>query len=416
MNDLIKYLRKKFDFIGSIILGGYQISYSSNPEQKCTDVQYFIGCHMEKALLDIVTGKEKKSKIQGIVDFKKNQFPYLTGEVLNGPPRTMANRHCPTAVSLSISGKQKKKHMKIKSLKPNELLELYMNFGSKRNDIFKKNYDIFYISRLQDLREISKPPVLPVKAKTHSLLFLTSKILNMNVGSYPIRVGQNECVIIPAGQVFSYSNDDFIESEDAEGFICGFNNDFLIGQIGSRDLLKTFEFLTIWGNPTIKPKEKSAIHQIYTLNRIWNEYTENALQNQKIIQAYLLALLCDLNIDYLPLSSHKNKTAVELTNKFKELLHQNIGNSHKVSDFANMLNISPNHLNKNIKLITQKSPSVWIRETLINEAKVLLFQSDLSIQEIASELGIDDQSYFARLFKKQEGVTPASYRKMIDLS
>ena len=81
-----------------------------------------------------------------------------------------------------------------------------------------------------------------------------------------------------------------------------------------------------------------------------------------------------------------------------------------------MLNVSPNHLNKAIKLITLKSPSDWIRTTLINEAKVLLFQTDFSIQEIASELGIDDQSYFARLFKKQEGVTPVEYRKMIDLS
>ena len=305
---------------------------------------------------------------------------------------------------------------KIKSLNPNELLESYMSFGSKRNDIFKINYELFYIGRLQDLREISKPPIPPVKAKTHSLLFLTSGILTMKVGSHPIKISKNECVIIPVGQVFSYSNDDFIESEDGEGFICGFNDDFLIGQIGSRDLLKTFEFLTIWGNPTIKPKEKSAIHQTYTLNRIWNEYVENGLQNQKLIQAYLIALLCDLNIDYLPLSNHKNKTAVELTNRFKKLLHQNICNSHKVSDFAKMLNISHNHLNKSIKLITQKSPSIWIRETLINEAKVLLFQSDLSIQEIASELGIDDQSYFARLFKKQEGVTPANYRKMIDLS
>ncbi|MGH1336871.1 MAG: B12-binding domain-containing radical SAM protein [Aureispira sp.] len=81
LNDLIKYLRKEFDFIGSIILGGYQISYSSNPEQEYTDVQYFISGHAEKALLDIVTGKEKKSKIQGIVDFKKIQSPYLTGEI-----------------------------------------------------------------------------------------------------------------------------------------------------------------------------------------------------------------------------------------------------------------------------------------------------------------------------------------------
>lgn len=81
-----------------------------------------------------------------------------------------------------------------------------------------------------------------------------------------------------------------------------------------------------------------------------------------------------------------------------------------------MLHISPNHLNKTIKLITSKSPSVWIRETLINEAKVLLFQTDLSIKAITLELGMEDPSYFSRLFKKQEGISPIDYRKMIDLS
>lgn len=305
---------------------------------------------------------------------------------------------------------------KVKTLKPNEFLESFMNFGSKRNEIFKEGYELFYISRLQDLREISKHPVPPVKAQTHSLLFLTSGILSMKIGNKLVKIHRNECIIIAAGQVFSYSTDNIKESEQGEGFICGFNDDFLIGPIGSWDLLKAFEFLTIWGNPVIKPKENSGDYLSHTLSRILAEYAENGLQNKILIQAYLIAVLCDMNADYRPLLNHKNKTAVELTNRFKELLHQNINTIHKVSEYAALLNISPNHLNKRIKLVTQKSPSVWIREALINEAKVLLYQSGLSIQEIALELGIDDQSYFARLFKKQEGITPAKYRKMIDLS
>ena len=295
-------------------------------------------------------------------------------------------------------------------------MESFMCFGSKRNEIFKKDYELFYIARLQEVNEISTPPVPPVKARTHSLFFLTEGIISIKIGSHAIKIGKNDCLIIPAGQVFSYSDEDIKKSEPGEGFMCGFNNDFLIGKVGSQELLKTFEFLNVWGNPVIKLKEKSPIYLTNSLNRLFDEYAENGLQNKITIQAHLIALLCDLNRDYSSLSNHKNKAAVELTNRFKELLHQNIKTTRKVSDFAIMLNISPNHLNKTIKLITQKSPSTWIRETLVNESKVLLFQSDLSIQEIASELGIDDQSYFARLFKKQEGITPVDFRKMIDLS
>lgn len=304
----------------------------------------------------------------------------------------------------------------IKTLQPNEFLECFMSFGAKRNEIFKKGFELFYIARLQDLRKISKAPVPPVKAITHSLLFLSSGSLSMKIGNKAITIGPNECILISAGQVFSYSSNDNEQSKEGNGFICGFNDNFLIGQIGNRELLKSFEFLTIWGNSVIQPKKQAVKYLTQSLNRIFDEYTLNGLHNKLILQSHLITILCELNVDYLPLSNQNNKTAIEITNHFIELIHQHINIKHKVSDYAAMLNISPNHLNKTVKLITLKSPSVWIRETIINESKILLFQTDLSIQEIASTLGIIDHSYFSRLFKKQEGITPVNFRKMIDLS
>ena len=50
------------------------------------------------------------------------------------------------------------------------------------------------------------------------------------------------------------------------------------------------------------------------------------------------------------------------------------------------------------------------------EAKVLLLQSNLSINEISEELGFNDASYFSRLFKTETNFSPTDYRKMIDLS
>jgi YesN/AraC family two-component response regulator len=81
-----------------------------------------------------------------------------------------------------------------------------------------------------------------------------------------------------------------------------------------------------------------------------------------------------------------------------------------------MLHVSPNHLNKCVKLSTGKTPSEWINESLVLEAKALLFQSEELIGNIAMELGINDSSYFSRLFKKYEGKSPLEYRQMIELS
>lgn len=85
--------------------------------------------------------------------------------------------------------------------------------------------------------------------------------------------------------------------------------------------------------------------------------------------------------------------------------------THKlVTDYAGMLNISPNHLNKIIKIGTQKSPSVWIDEAIITEARVLLIQTNLTVSEIAHSIGLEDPSYFSRLFKRYQGITPSAYR------
>ena len=303
----------------------------------------------------------------------------------------------------------------IKTMKPGELLASFMTAGQKRNEVFKQGHELFYISKLEDLTEISITPVPPVKSFAHSLFFLQKGLLSMKIGSYSIKLQPDECAVIPAGEVFSYSNDDQNKSENTEGFICGFHDDFLLGRIGNRDLLKSFEFLTVWGNPIIQLKKESATFLSNSLGRVLAEYAIRGLQNKVLLQAHLIALLCDLNLEYVPLSDHSNKRAVELTNRFKEHLHKKINFTHKVSDYADMLHISPNHLNKSVKLITNKTPSEWIRNTLINESKVLIFQTDLTIQQIAFELGIDDPSYFTRIFKKQEGVTPAAYRKMIVL-
>lgn len=305
---------------------------------------------------------------------------------------------------------------KVSKLTPDELLESYITFGAKKYKIFKQNHELFYISSLSALTEISNPPLPPIKSFSHSLLFLTTGTLVMKVGFQQVKVYKDECLVVPAGKVFSYSLEDFENSKLGDGFLVGFNDDFLIGQIGSREVLKSFEFLSIWGNPIIKLNPKPASYFLQSCTRLMEEYEQFGLKNKLVVQAYLLAALCDLNINYKPLSNHANKAAVELTNRFKELLHLTINVEHKVSGYAARLSVSPNHLNKSVKLITEKSPSTWIRETLINEAKVLLFQSDLTIQEIVRELGMDDPSYFSRVFKKQEGMTPVEYRRLIESS
>ena len=83
----------------------------------------------------------------------------------------------------------------------------------------------------------------------------------------------------------------------------------------------------------------------------------------------------------------------------------------KVADYADELCITPNYLNRLVRSQTGRSAMEWIEISRLNLAKSLLKQGDMQISEISEAVGIDDQSYFTRFFKKSEGFTPSQFRE-----
>jgi AraC family transcriptional regulator, transcriptional activator of pobA len=279
------------------------------------------------------------------------------------------------------------------------------------DNLLKADFGKFFIVKVEDMIRLIKLPVPPTKATTHSLIYLTEGEATMTIGSESFKIFKDECLIVPAGQVFSFDNLDI-----NKGFLCNFHDDIIVGKFGKNELLQDFEFLNIWGNPRISLGFEKSKFVEQLLSRIYLDYSNNGLQHLDIIQSYFIATLCEINGIYKPLSNSNQTTAINISNKFKSLIFSNIKSKHLVTDYASMLNITPNHLNKLVKTITGKSPTKWIDDTLVLEAKVLLYQTNLTINEVASEIGIYDQSYFSRLFKKYKGVTPLEFRKKIEKS
>ncbi|MDN5214755.1 helix-turn-helix domain-containing protein [Fulvivirgaceae bacterium BMA12] len=287
----------------------------------------------------------------------------------------------------------------------------FMKPEQELDTILKSDYGKFFIVRVEEMIQLIKLPVPPTRATTHSLIYLTEGEAIMTIGSETFTMYKDECLFVPAGQIFSFSNADV-----NKGYLCNFHNDFFVGKFGKKDLLKDFEFLTVWGNCHVALDSRTSYYVGHLLQRILEDYAANGLKHTNIIQPYFIAALCEIARVYQPLSSNKKDQSVKIANKFKELLFSKIKTIHLVNEYASLLNITPNHLNKVVKRITGKSPAKWINEILVMEAKVLLYQTDIPIREVAAEIGIFDQSYFSRLFKKYEGVTPLQFRKMIEIS
>lgn len=96
--------------------------------------------------------------------------------------------------------------------------------------------------------------------------------------------------------------------------------------------------------------------------------------------------------------------------EFKTLLELHFKIQNQVAFYADQLNITPNYLNIRAKKILGISASHCIQQRIILEAERLLITTDLSIKEIAYELGFHDTGYFNHYFKKWQKKTPGQFR------
>lgn len=85
-------------------------------------------------------------------------------------------------------------------------------------------------------------------------------------------------------------------------------------------------------------------------------------------------------------------------------------NLRTAKDYADRLAIHVNHLNKALKETTGKTTTSIISNRIIQEAKILLKQTDWNISEIAYCLGFEEVAHFSNFFKKRASLAPLAFR------
>jgi AraC-like DNA-binding protein len=79
-------------------------------------------------------------------------------------------------------------------------------------------------------------------------------------------------------------------------------------------------------------------------------------------------------------------------------------------DYADRLAVHVNHLNKVLKEVTGSTTGEIISKRVIQEAKILLKQTDWSVADVAYTLGFEDVAHFSNYFKKQTSLSPLAFR------
>jgi AraC family transcriptional activator of pobA len=142
-----------------------------------------------------------------------------------------------------------------------------------------------------------------------------------------------------------------------------------------------------------------------------NESSGNAEFRSDMVRSQVTALLIRLHRLCLSTPSVEVQGySTQVTNRFFLLLEKEEGKLQRTNYYRSALSVSPRVLVDSVLAETGKSPSAWIRDRTLLEARRLLAYTDLTISEIAYQLNFRNVSYFVRFYRRLAGVPPGASR------
>lgn len=292
----------------------------------------------------------------------------------------------------------------IPKLSPAQFDEYF--FGSWKPDV-SGFYELFHIERIENYKAFLNLPVLPHRRSVYFFLFVTKGFAVRSKGLTKFKVEANSFFFLSTDQITALEE----ISEDIEGFYCHFKPEIFNFNQLSIVLETDFPFFSITAEPLIKVENTERIN--YLLEILYNESKRNESQRRHLIAIYLIACLNEVKLFDNQQISEVNNAATLLTKRYKLLLAEQIYQLKTVTEYAERLAVSPNHLHKCVKTVTGKSAHELLDDMRILEAKVLLKQTPLRIAEIAFRIGDFEPSDFSRFFKSKTGMTPKTYRNTL---
>ncbi|HWV72396.1 MAG TPA: AraC family transcriptional regulator [Pseudosphingobacterium sp.] len=205
------------------------------------------------------------------------------------------------------------------------------------------------------------------------------------------------------------------ESETIDsGFALNFHPDFLSGYPLAKTI-KNYGFFSYELNEALHLSEQEETIIKNILQNIEQEYKSNIDQfSQDVIIAQIELLLQYSNRFYnrqfITRKPANDDILVRLENLLTDYFN-NVSVLPTVQYISEQLNVSPNYLSDMLRSITGQTTQQHIHNKLIDKAKELLTTTNLSVSEIAYQLGFEYPQSFNKLFKKKTDISPLEFRQ-----
>jgi AraC family transcriptional activator of pobA len=207
---------------------------------------------------------------------------------------------------------------------------------------------------------------------------------------------------------------------DEDGFLMFVHEDFLSGHSLHSDI-KKYHYFDYETNEALhlSPSEEKTTWELY--HKIETEYHNNQDEySRELILANVDTMLKYSQRFYKRQFINRTALSGKTVTKFNQEIDRYVASGMlgikglpSVHDMAERLNISAGYLTDVLKQESGKTALEHIHIYLMSEAKNRLRGEDKSVSEIAYALGFENLSYFSRLFKKEVGISPNSFKKQV---
>lgn len=275
------------------------------------------------------------------------------------------------------------------------------------------HFNVFRIDEL--MARLRKKPAMPYNRRAYYKISLISGRNKAEYADKVIDIERNALLFATPKIPYHWLPQD----DNQEGYFCIFTHDFLI-QSKSGVVLDDLPIFTPGGYPIFQLSDEASTDITSIFKKMYKELSSGYAFKYDLLRNYVLELIhYGQKLQPATVLYPTHSASARVSSLFIELLERQfpIESPHQklslrtARDYADRLAVHVNHLNKVLKENTGKTTTDMIRDRIVQEAKILLKQTDWNISEIAYSLGFEQVAHFSNFFKKQTTVAPIVFRE-----
>ena len=291
------------------------------------------------------------------------------------------------------------KKTKITELELHDVPQVYHNL--KYND-----GEIFFADKITSIPGLMKQ----FKVNFFAYAIVTEGRLTLDMNGINYQLDRNCSLFVDRKVII----DNIWHTENFSCIICAMSTDIGFG-LFNKSL--TQSIMHIMSNPVIKMDQAEVdlmmkYYELLVFKMDHQEMNYGRETVRDIIRCFAYDLLSNIN-KHLDTDADSDmlRQGDRIYRRFMFLLAENTNVNRSVKSYADELCVSPKYLTSVCRRHSDYTASELIATSIVSRIKQLLLYSDLSIKEVAAEMGFNNLSFFGKYVRKHLGLSPNNYRK-----